>query len=120
MTDGFEDDYGLDPTDPSDASDNPDGDPHNNREEFVADTNPTDSNDYLRITDIFVASPAAVHFVSSSNRWYTMEGCSNLLDGPWSAVPGAGPRIGVGGADFLSDTNEPSIGPFYRLEVGLP
>ena len=48
--------------------------------------------------------------------WYTMKGCSNLVDGAWPNVPGAGPRKGVHGADSMDDTNQPPRGPFYRLE----
>ena len=52
MTDGFEDDHGLDPTDPADADGNPDHDPFTSGEEFICDTDPTDSNDYFCITGI--------------------------------------------------------------------
>ncbi len=49
-----------------------------------------------------------------------MQGRSNLLDGSWTNVPGAGPRMGVHGPDSMDDTNEPPRGPFYRLGVELP
>jgi len=120
MTDGFEDEYGLDPTDPADATGNLDNDPHNNREEFIADTDPTNPASYFCISNISVSSPVTVYFESSSNRFYTMNYCSNLFDAAWTNVPGAGPEQGEGGPDFLGDTNEPAKGPFYRLEVELP
>lgn len=120
MSDGFEDDYGLDPTDASDATGNLDGDPYSNAEEYIADTDPTDSNDYFRIAGISAPSPITVTFEASSNRLYTMYACSNLLSGLWTNVPGAGPRKGGGGGDSMQDTNVPSKGPFYRLAVGLP
>ena len=120
MWDTWEDDHGLNPTNAADATGNPDHDPHINREEFVADTNPTDSNDYLRITAISNNSPVTVYFKSSSDRLYTVIGCSNLAEGIWTNVPGAGPEQGAGGADSLQDTNLPARGPFYRLEAELP
>ena len=121
MTDEWENDHNLNPTNPSDATGNPDEDPHINREEFVADTDPADSNDYLRITGITKVSPVTVWFdSSSSNRDYRLQGAGDLVGGSWSNVPGAGPRPGAGGADSLQDTNEPPRGPFYRLEVTLP
>ena len=50
---------------------------------------------------------------------HCMDGCSNLVDGAWTNVPGAGPRDGMGGPDSMQDTNQPPRGPFYRLEVEL-
>jgi hypothetical protein len=97
-----------------------DGDQASDYEEHVADTDPANPNDTFQINAISNASPVSVYFESSSNRWYTMAGCSNLLDGTWTNVPGAGPRVGVGGSDLLQDTNVPVRGPFYRLEVELP
>lgn len=52
MGDGFEVRYGLDPRSGGDALGNLDGDPHSNLQEAVADTDPTNSNAYLRITGI--------------------------------------------------------------------
>lgn len=120
MVDGWEWDYGLDPTDGGDTSGNPDGDPYNNGDEYIADTNPTNAASYLRITAVSNVPPLSVYFVSSSNRLYTLDRKSNLIDGVWSNVPGAGPRLGVGGADSMVDADEPSSGFFYRLEVELP
>jgi len=45
IKDVWETKYGLDPTDPSDASFDPDGDKFTNREEFIEDTDPTDRDD---------------------------------------------------------------------------
>lgn len=119
MDDLWENDHGL-TVGVDDSAGNPDNDPHSNVDEFIADTDPTDSNDYFRITYITVASPPVVSFESSSNRWYTLVGCSNLIEGGWTNVPGSGPRVGLGSADTLTDTNEPPRGPFYRLTVELP
>lgn len=78
------------------------------------------TNDYLCITDITVSSPVTIYFDSSSDRCYTLNYCSNLVEGTWTNVPGAGPRVGAGGADSMQDTNDPPRGPFYRVGVELP
>ena len=122
MPDGWEADNGTDPT-VDDASANPDSDPFNNLQEFIADTDPTDPTDWFRITAVSNTSAgseqATVYFKSSGNRLYTLLGCSNLLDNAWTNVPGCGPIGGNGGADSMTDTNVPDKGPFYRMKVEL-
>jgi|GEM_PF-2686520 len=90
------------------------------REAWIADLDPTDSESFFRITAISNLPPWTVYFVGSSNRQYTLHGRTNLVDGVWTTVPGAGPRLGAGGTDAMPDTNAPSAGPFYRMEVKLP
>ncbi len=104
--------HGTDPTD-----ENTDDDLHTDGEESIADTDPTDPASYFCITAVSNSSPVIVFFESSSNRWYTMKGSSNLVEGMWANVPGAGSRKGVGGADWMWDTNQPPRGPFYRVGV---
>lgn len=99
--------------------DDPDRDTYSTEAEYVADTDPTDSNDYFRVVAID-SSPTAIRFQSSSNRLYTLSGTSNLLDGAWLDIQGAGPRLGSGGLDTLTDTNGPPLRPFYRIDVQLP
>jgi uncharacterized repeat protein (TIGR02543 family) len=97
-----------------------DSDAFDNGQEYVADTNPTNPASYFRITAISNSPAMTVSFVSSASRAYTLIGVSNLSSGVWSPVPGAGPRLGIGGQDSLSDTNVPPKGPFYKLRVELP
>ena len=99
---------------------NPDGDAFNNLQEYIADTDPTNPTSYFHITTVSNLPPWTVYFVSSTGRLYTLNGISNLASGVWINVPGAGPRLGAGGADSMQDTNMPSKGPFYRLGVQLP
>lgn len=105
--------YGTSPT-----NSNTDGDPHNDYEEMIADTDGANSNDYFRITNATFASPVTIHFKSSSNRLYTMASRTNLVDGAWSNVLGDGPRVGIGGPDSMVDTNA-TPPAFYRLTVEL-
>lgn len=120
MPDGWEHVNGLLPLDPDDADGNPDDDPHANLQEYIADTDPQDGGSYLRAVVITNLPPWSVVFTSSSARVYVLQGTSNLVDTAWTNVPGAGPRIGIGGGDSLTDGNEPPAGPFYRLHVTLP
>jgi hypothetical protein len=90
------------------------------REAYIADLNPTNPASFFRITAISNQSPWTVYFEASADRAYTLLGVSNLVSGVWTNVPGAGPRLGVGGLDSMQDTNEPVKGPFYRLKVELP
>ena len=89
-------------------------------DEYIADTDPTDSNSCLCIITMSNQPPVTVYFESSSNRLYSMIGCSKLVDGSWTNVLGNWPRAGVNGADAMQDTNVPAQGPYYRLEVQLP
>jgi hypothetical protein len=99
---------------------NPDGDPFSTDEEWIADTDPTGSNSYFRITAISNNTFTTVHFDSSPNRLYTLVACSNLTVTAWTNVPGAGPRLGVGGSDAMPATNSLPHGPFYRLRAEIP
>jgi len=99
---------------------NTDGDPHDDYQEWVADTDPASSNDYFRISGISNGPPLTVFFRSSSNRQYTLRYAANLISAVWSNMPGQGPRHGAGGSDRISDTNPPSPARFYRLTVEIP
>ncbi|MFO7937023.1 MAG: LamG-like jellyroll fold domain-containing protein [Kiritimatiellia bacterium] len=120
VNDIWEQVHGLSPTNHLDADENWDGDSYNNRQEFIADTDPDDPDSYFCIMSVSKNPQPVVTFQSSSERLYSLFGCSNLLDGNWRAIPGGGPRMGTGGLDALSDTNNPPSGQFYRLLVELP
>jgi len=118
--DGLTDSNEIFQTGTSPTNVNTDGDWFDDYQEWIADTDGTDSNDWFRITAVSNNSPVTVYFESSSNRQYTLYGIDGLVDGVWTNVPGAGPRMGAGGSDSMTDTNEPARGPFYRLEVRKP
>jgi hypothetical protein len=111
--------YGL-ATDGSADHLHSDTDTFDNRQEYIADTDPTNGASFFAITAISNSPATTVSFVSSAGRAYTLLGVSNLVEGVWTNVPGAGPRPGTGGPDTLSDTNIPPKGPLYRLTVELP
>lgn len=102
------------------AAGDQDGDAFPTDGEWISNTDPTDSNSYFHVTEITHGSPVTVYFDSSAARVYVLQGASNLVEGIWTDVPGGGPRGGAGGADSMTDTNEPPQGPFYRMEVQMP
>jgi len=123
IPDGWTWSHRLDPTDPGVAADNPDADAHTTYQEWVADTNPTNALSYFRVAISNVA-PATVHFLSSSNRHYTLTVATNLVGQGsgtlWTDIPGQVNVPGRGGADSLTDTNPPLSQQFYRVRVSVP
>ncbi|MDD4341258.1 MAG: chitobiase/beta-hexosaminidase C-terminal domain-containing protein, partial [Kiritimatiellae bacterium] len=97
-----------------------DDDGHLAWQEYVADTDPTDSGDGLRVVPDAEVAGAAVRFLSSTNRHYTLMSAPGLDEGSWHPVPGAGPRRGIGGLDRLADSNVPPRGWIYTIQVDLP
>ena len=111
--------YGLDANDPDMAHQNPDHDPFDNGEEYIADTDPTSAVSYLRITVVSNVPPTRVYFRSSSNRLYSLSRTTNLLQAAWDDVPGQTNVAGSGGLQALPDTNQFQRG-FYRIGVRMP
>lgn len=87
-------------------------------QEFIADTNPTNSDDYLCINSVSKNSPLTVYFESSSNRIYSLLWSTNMVDGVWTDVPGS-LHMGAGGADSIT-VNRTAPAEFYKLEAELP
>jgi len=90
------------------------GDDFSDYDEYIADTGPTDNNDWFHISGF---SNNTVFFDSSSNRLYTLLWTTNLIEGVW--IPAVEPRMGSGGEDFMSGTNVASA-EFYKIQVKLP
>lgn len=109
----------LNPTNAADATQDADGDGVDNHDEYVADTDPQNSNAFFAITAMSLASPVDIFFESSAARLYTLKYVMNLPDGVWSNLPGCTDVPGSGGADFLTDTNEVQW-RFYRIGVRVP
>lgn len=89
-------------------------------EQFIADLDPNDPTDLFVIKEMPSGAGIAFNFRSSASRVYKLEATFDLVDGPWVAVTGAGPRAGVDGPDSFTDANTPPIGTIYRLTVTLP
>jgi len=90
-----------------------------NWQEYLAGTDPTNGNDYLKFDGIFPQSGAlTLDLMSHTGRLYDIDSSSNLLNGAgWSPVTG-----NVAGTEStLSITNSPAPGTLlYRIKVRKP
>lgn len=107
----------------SDADD--DGDGHPNREEYVADTNPTNPGSFYpnRILTAWMTDNQLVHFLvgppTTNSRIYDVIGCSNLLLPNWTAFQLDRRGRADGGELLLTVTNDSTL-MFYRTAVKVP
>ncbi len=111
--------YLLNPTSLTVAAEDADEDSFNNKAEWIALTNPTDSNSYFFVADIRQTNSISVVFNGSPQRVYSLQSSTNLSDDSWLMVAGATNRPGTGPATMLVDTNNAII-KAYRVEVSLP
>ena len=103
------------------SSSDTDGDSQTDQDEAIAGTDPLNPSDYFKITTIQTTpSTFTVYFNSLSDREYQLFASTNLLNSSWLPVSGAEQRLGIGGADSMSDTNLTFTTRFYRLEVSKP
>lgn len=116
--------YGLNPVLPDIGEIDSDNDGHSNFQEYLADTDPTNSYSFFKITGVALNTNVTIYFTSSSNRYYTLYQRTNFIrmqPGEWLAVPGQSNRLGKGGADSLTDTNfDYGRMKFYRIGVNPP
>ncbi len=97
-----------------------DGDSIPNWQEFVANTNPTNSASAFRILGVDPGPPATVTFEPATpDRDYTLQVSDDLASDVWSDVPDQGPRMGAEGLDVMED-EEGAPARFYRIRVQLP
>ncbi len=96
-----------------------------NSREYVANTNPFDSNDYLYVGSVNAATTrlVSVEFVGRSNRnyyvWYT-EDLLQQADDWHLATPLTDPIPGLGREAEYTDTAAARTNRAYRLEVRIP
>ncbi len=90
-----------------------DGDQRGNWDEFIADTDPRNGNVYWQMN----ADQGTFSFDSSSNRHYTVETSTNLVEGTWNVLSSNQP--GTGSSMKIVDNNDHE-NCFYRAKVALP
>jgi hypothetical protein len=121
IPDGWTWSHGLNPVDPTVATGNPDNDLHNNLEEWIADTDPTNAQSFFQIASISNEPPVTVYATTSSNRIYTLSYTTNLNDPiTWTNVTG---QVDVQGTGALRAFTDPANSPaekFYRINVKVP
>jgi hypothetical protein len=110
--------HDLNPAMAADALEDPDADGFSSLEEYIADTDPRDSNAFFRVTAISNSESCIVFFQASGNRVYAMEYCDDPATGRWAEVEGQSQHPGAGGPDSLVDTN-PAAMRAYRLSVSF-
>jgi hypothetical protein len=89
-----------------------DGDGLSNRAEYLAGTNPTDPNSYLRITSIGRGNGAILTFPVPANKFYAVQ-YADAVQGPWWKLNDVLPE----GTDRMVTLQDPGWKPvrFYRL-----
>ncbi len=104
-------------------TDNADGDPSDNLQEFTADTDPTNAASFPRVINVTVAAgTASVVYTSSSSRWYRAESLTGTPAAvAWQAlgpaVEGTGP---TGTWHAAVDPASIGTGVFVRVRSLLP
>ncbi|MCE9612846.1 MAG: hypothetical protein K8T26_01130 [Lentisphaerae bacterium] len=103
------------------ADANPDGDPHDNRAEWIALTDPTNPASFFAVDAISNQPPSrmVVFSPSSTSRIYRLQYATNLVTSVWTNLPGAAWAAGSPGQMSLSDTNTGAV-RFYRVQVAVP
>lgn len=111
--------YGFNPAVSNAPGPDADGDSATDFEEWIAATDPTDSNSIFRITFINASANQLISFPSVIERVYRLDR-NNALDthAAWSFL--AGPVTGLVGTTTLIDTNPPASHNTYRVRVALP
>jgi hypothetical protein len=91
--------------------------------EYIADTDPNDTNSVFRVKNVDPGPPVVIRFeLASTRRAYTLQYTDDLSSGIWYDVPGTVRHVGAGGEDSLSDDtdNVPATKRrFYRMKVEL-
>jgi len=115
MGDAWEDLHGFSTNTVSDATGDADGDGMNNREEFLAGTNPRDPVSFLKI-DSITALPNSISlgFTAVSNRSYSVLYREHAATAPWRRLTNA-PGLTTNRIETILDTQGTNRHRWYRL-----
>jgi hypothetical protein len=115
--DTWETQFGFNPADGSDGSQDSDGDGAGNAAEWRAGTDPTSASSHLRVDSISVAGSTLLSFVALAGKSYQIEFRDSLNPGPWNLlnfVSAASTNRTV----TVMDTNAATL-RYYRLGTPL-
>ena len=121
MPGSWETGRGLDPEDRTGddgAEGDPDDDTTGNYEEYVADTDPQNSNSLFEVTVFQHTSNSVVTYTSTNTRYYLVQVATNVQpEGYWTNLY----ATAIPGANGSTTTNEPGewTNRFYRVKVQL-
>jgi hypothetical protein len=116
--------FGTNATNPAIAGQqaDPDGDGMNNYEEFIAGTNPTDSQSSFTVKATVsggVPGSVLVTLAGHSGRTYALQRSLSLESPSWSSVLTTGP-LGSDQTLILSDPHSSTVMAFYKVIVSVP
>jgi hypothetical protein len=114
--------FGLDPRNPNDGNDDLDGDGKTNREEFVADTNPTNAVSALVIEGVVTNGSIQINFDASTNRQYQVLFKEGSLTNTWiyDGFPFRGQAQTLSIAPASAEPANTATTHFYRVLVIPP
>ncbi|MGD0651918.1 MAG: thrombospondin type 3 repeat-containing protein [Verrucomicrobiia bacterium] len=122
---GWKQQYGFDPLDPTVADSDPDGDGMSNLQEYLVGTDPTNSASVFRITSILPeGNDILITWSAVTNKSYVVQVATNSFDGSYTnafldlatvAVPAAPPITETNYLDVGAVTNGESR--FYRIKL---
>ena len=88
--------------------------------EYIADTDPNDTNSLFRMTVMTSSVPMIVHFEPAvTDRVYSIRGTTDLIYSNWVPVTGTMSIIGTREGQYQVDSNTAPM-QMYKLEVELP
>ena len=119
LSDGWEVEFGLSAVSTNSSSADEDLDGYSTREEFVAYTDPQDSDSYPWLGGAVSNNQFIVRFPSSSRRVYSFLSRTNLTVGSWDPVDGQTNLPGTGAEMQLSTPTTHSHN-FYRVDISIP
>ncbi len=119
LSDDWEERYGLDPADPVDATQDPDGDLLDNLGEFLAGTHPQDATSTLRVRLAKIDAGSLLIAVSAViGRYYQLETRDPLSPEPWTPLATTAATGDI--VEFQQPMPTPSHARWFRVRVEQP
>jgi hypothetical protein len=120
MADLWEIANGFSTNNANDAILDSDGDGMTNAQEYLADTDPRDRQNYLRFDDITLSPDfASLQFYARSNRSYAVQFKPSLVSDSWTTLAIVRSRI-TNRTEVVTDSNSAESNRFYRLATPAP
>jgi hypothetical protein len=117
MPDGYEMANGFDFNNPADGAQDADGDRLTNFQEYLAGTNPRNSNSVLRFTRVLrQGNDVVLTFLTGTGKTYAIERALNVPTASWQLLTNVGP---VTSTNVVLTNNGGALATngFYRLRL---